>query len=254
MINDQKLPRRLRLSTRRDVERRVHELIWILRDKYRDIRLVGERVFNPLNLYSTQKYLESDKLGLVLRETLFHGYNAPVIVIRGKASRYYVVDGHHRVRVMLWLGQGVKGFLLDIPGYEPQYSTRINNIELINPPEKVSSPIINTWKHMVNIIHFLEKKHGRIAYVWREKILIEKLVPTEKIIGARIESLVDEPILVYKYNNKYYVIDGHNRVYKAMLNGVKQVDAVVFTLNTRIGIIETAERIGLKSFYDLDIK
>ncbi len=178
MNNYQELPKRLRLSTRRDVERRVHELIWVLRDKYRDIRLAGEKVFNPLNLYSTQKYLESDKLGLVLRETLFHGYNVPVIIIRGKASRYYVVDGHHRVRVMLWLRQGVKGFLLDIPEYKPQYSTRINNIELINPPEKTTSPIIN---------------------------------------------------------------------------GGKQVDSIVFTLNVRIGIIETAERIGLRSFYELSI-
>ncbi len=101
---------------------------------------------------------------------------------------------------------------------------------------------------MVNIIHFLEKKHDRISRVWKEKLLIKKLLPTEKIYYREMPSEIREPILVYYYNNKYYVIDGHNRVCSKLLRGMEDIEAIVFTLDTMIGLVNTAEKIGLRKF------
>jgi len=239
--------KRLRLSTRRDVERRLHEIIWILRDKYRVIRFVGERRIDPYTLFSTQKYLESDKLGLVLREVLYSGYYAPIIVVRGKNARYYIIDGHHRARVYLWIRTKINSFILDIPEYEPREKYHIWEIDLINPNEPI--PVwLSIWKHMVNIIHFLEKKHSRVARVWKEKLLIKKLLPTEKIYYREMPSEIREPILVYHYDNRYYVIDGHNRVCSKLLKGMEDIEAIVFTLDTMIGLVKTAEKIGLREF------
>ncbi|ABN69310.1 ParB domain protein nuclease [Staphylothermus marinus F1] len=241
------LPKRLRLSSRRDVERRLREIIWILKDKYKTIQYIGEKTLDPITLYSTQKYLESDKMGLVLKEVLFHGYDSPIIVIRGSMSRYYIIDGHHRARVMLWLRRRVKSLILNIPGYKPRVSIPIWEIELFNPLEKISS-WLNTWRHMVNIIHFIEKKHGGIAYIWKDKLVIRELITTQKIVPPPSRKIVEEPILVYNYNKEYYVIDGHTRACTKLLRGEESILSVVFTLEKKIGLVDTAIRLGKQKF------
>ncbi|MCD6301499.1 MAG: ParB N-terminal domain-containing protein [Staphylothermus sp.] len=241
------LTNRLKLSSRRDVERRLHEIIWILRDKYRDVRLVGEKRLDPYILYSTQRYLESDKLGLVLKEVLYRGYYVPITVVRGRDSKYYVIDGHHRARVYLWLRVKINAYVLDVPAYDPREKYHVWEIDLINPNEVIPK-WLSIWKHMVNIIHFLEKNHRRIARLWREKLPIRKLIPTEKIYYREVPSEINEPILVYYYDDEYYVVDGHNRVCTNLYRGINDIEAVVFTLDTTIGLIETSKKIGLREF------
>lgn len=241
------LPKRLKLSSRRDVERRLREIIWILKDRYLNIRYIGEKALDPNILYSTQKYLESDKLGFVLREILFHGYDAPIIVIRGIMSRYFVIDGHHRAKVMLWLRRKIKALVLDIPSYQPRLSIPIWEIDLLNLHQKVCD-WLNVWRHMVNIIHFIERKHSRIAHIWRDKIYIRELVPTQKMMPLISRRIVDEPILTYYYNGEYYVIDGHTRACMKLLQGKDVISSVVFTLDKKIGLVDTALKIGKKRF------
>ncbi|ADI31752.1 ParB N-terminal domain-containing protein [Staphylothermus hellenicus] len=247
MQGEDALPKRLRLSSRRDVERRLREIIWILKDKHKTIHYIGEKTLDPTTLYSTQKYLESDKMGLVLREVLFHGYDSPIIVIRGIMSRYYIIDGHHRARVMLWLRRKVKSLILNIPDYKPRVSVPIWEIELLNPPEKISS-WLNTWRHIANIIRFIEKKHGGIAYVWKDKLVIKELISTQKIVPAHPRKIVEEPILVYNYSKDYYVIDGHTRACTKLLRGEETILSVVFTLEKKIGLIDTAIKLGKQRF------
>jgi hypothetical protein len=40
--------------------------------------------------------------------------------------------------------------------------------------------------------------------------------------------------ILYKYNNKYYVLDGHHRISNQILNGAESVDARVYEPNFSI--------------------
>jgi hypothetical protein len=240
---------RLRLVTRRDVERRLHELYWVLREIYgRDIVIEGEKTLDPINLYTTQESLESDKLGLVLRKTLYEGYNVPIIVVRGYRGILYILDGHHRARVALWLRTPVNAYVLNIPLYRPrQRSLLIRDIKVINPPEHVPDPIVNIWRHMVNIIYFIERKHGGLAYVAKNKLRLRELYVTQKTITPKHlpPSVINEPILVYKYRDEQYIIDGHTRACIHLLFYTSEyINAVEFTLDKRIGLIDSAIKIG----------
>ncbi len=241
---------RLRLATRRDVERRLHELYWILREIYRgDIIVEGEKTLDPGNLYTTQPSIESDKLGLVLRKTLLEGYSVPIIVVRGYKGYLYILDGHHRARIALWLRLLVKAYVLNIPLYKPRLrSLPIKMIEFVNPPETVYDPVINTWRHMVNIIHFIEKKHGLIAYVTRNRLNLEELYATQKTITPKYipPGILNEPILVYRYGGEHYIVDGHTRAcIKLLLYNTGDIEVVEFTLDDkRIGLIDSAIKIG----------
>lgn len=241
---------RLKLSHRRDVERRLHELLWLLKTLYTNIGFFGEKPVNPSQLYSTQRFLESDKLGIVLRSMLFHGYNAPIIVIRGWKSKLYVLDGHHRTRVSLWLRISINSFIIDIPDYRRDDAILIKDMELVNPPNAPTASLIRIWRHMANTIYFLEKIHGKTAIVWKEKIPISELIATQKIIQSRIREkhILDVPILVYNYNNEKYVVDGHTRTCTNLLLGRETVNAVVFSFDERIGLLYTSEKIGKPRF------
>jgi len=55
--------------------------------------------------------------------------------------------------------------------------------------------------------------------------------------------------LVYKYNQEYFVIDGHHRVCREVLSGGKEVKALVFTIgNLEIGLLKTARMLGYDKF------
>lgn len=241
---------RLRLSRRRDVERRLHELLWLLKTLYTNVKFLGEKPINPSQLYSTQKFLESDKLGIVLRSMLLHGYNAPIIVIRGWKSKLYVLDGHHRARVSLWLRISINSFILDIPDYRRNDAVLIKDMELVNPPDTPSAPLIKIWRHMANTIYSLEKIHEKTAIIWKEKIPINELIATQKIVQSQIreKNILDEPILVYDYNNEKYVIDGHTRTCTNLFLGREIVDAVVFSFDEKIGLLYTSDKLGKPRF------
>ncbi len=237
--------KRLRLATRRDAERRLHEIYWLMKQSYTNIIVEGERILDPFNLYTTQEYLESDKLGLVLRETLLHGYNVPIIVVRGRVGRLYILDGHHRARVATWLRSMIKAYILNIPGYHKPWAKPITSIKTINPPITIDDPVLNTWRHIVNIISFIEQSHNKTPRLWMDKLKITNLYATQQLLEHSIpEKIIDEPILVYLVNNEYYVIDGHTRACLKLINGEESIRSLVFTIGETIGIIETAKLIG----------
>ncbi|MEM0003865.1 MAG: chromosome partitioning protein ParB [Desulfurococcaceae archaeon] len=210
---------------------------------------LGQRVYDPRTLLLTQEYLESDKLALVLRSVLFEGYNVPIIVITGKNGKHFVVDGHHRVLVYAWLRRRVLGYTLLIPKYSPRVARTLLEVNVINP---INTPVeLFCWRHIVNTTRFIEKQHGILAEVWFEEIPITKLKPTEPPIHGSPkphESSLNCPILVYKLNNEYYVIDGHHRVCVKLLAGEKNISSLVFTLGKEIGLVRTARTIGCIEF------
>ena len=54
---------RLKLATRRDIERRVQDLLNFYKREYRYAVFAGERSYHVKNLLFTQSFVESDKLG-----------------------------------------------------------------------------------------------------------------------------------------------------------------------------------------------
>lgn len=240
---------RLKLVFRRDVDRKLELLVDFYKEIYNYVVFLGERVFEPSSLYFTQDHLESDKLAVVLKSMLFEGYNAPVIVIINEKGSRYLVDGHHRTLISAWLNRKIMGYTLFIPRYKPRISRSILEVEVFNPPDVDTE--IQCWRHMVNIIRFLEKQHRIIARVWLSKIPINKLRPTElpALSLSDIHSVVDCPILVYSLNNENYVVDGHHRVCSKIIKGESDISSLVFTLdNQEIGIVKTAREIGYMEF------
>lgn len=240
---------RLRLASRRDVERRVVELLDFYRSEYGSCVFIGERSYTPHNLYFSQSYVESDKLGLVLKAVLFNGYRVPIIVVVGDKATQYVVDGHHRSIVYAWLGWRIPGLTIIVPKYKPRLMKTILDLELLNPPDTPSE--LACWRHIVNTVRFLEKQHGLYARIWLESIDIGKLKPTEPpIISPRPHpTSLHCPILVYKYGEDYYVVDGHHRVCLKLLEHSESIPALVFTIGGReIGLIRTARRINQREF------
>ncbi|MEM4717495.1 MAG: chromosome partitioning protein ParB [Desulfurococcaceae archaeon] len=240
---------RLRLVSRRDVDRKLELLIDFYKEIYDYVIFLGERAFEPSSLFFTQHHLESDKLGVVFKSMLLEGYNAPVIVIINEKGLRYLVDGHHRTLISAWLGRKINGYALFIPRYKPRIARSILEVDVFNPPDIDDK--IQCWKHMVNIIRFLEKQHKTIAKIWFSKIPINKLRPTEQLLtGPRgMYPMIDCPILIYNLNKENYVIDGHHRVCFKFMNGEKDILSIVFTLdNQEIGIVKTARKIGYIGF------
>ena len=240
--------KRLKLIEERIVERRLYEIKRLLSRQY-SVRFIGKKSLRPDILYSTESSLESDKLGLVLKSILFDKYYAPIIVIRGKHGRLYILDGHHRARVYLWLRELVDAYLLEALAYTPRVSVPLRDIAIVNPPVNIGEPY-RTLRHMVNIIYFLEQRQGLLARVWRERIYIHSLYATQSIVRARGEfsEELKIPPLIYRYKDEYYVVDGHSRICSILLSGWDMVDTIVFTLFKEIGLIKTCYALGKPRF------
>ncbi|MGB9827624.1 MAG: nuclease, partial [Thermosphaera sp.] len=103
---------RLKLSDRRDVERKTLHTLSLLNMKNLSPVIMGEGFVNPFELYTTQTHIEADKLGLVLQKTLFESYDVPIIVVIGKNAYKYIIDGHHRALVSLWMRKHVRAVLI----------------------------------------------------------------------------------------------------------------------------------------------
>lgn len=241
---------RLKLASRRDVEHRLEVLVSFYKERYGDVFFLGEKVYDPRSLVFTQDYLESDKLAIVLKAVLLEGYNVPIIVVSGKNGERYVIDGHHRVLVHAWLRQKVLGYTLLIPKYKPRVARALLEVNTVNP---LNTPAeLFCWRHIVNTIRFIERQHGTLADVWLEALPIKLLKPTEPpIYGSPSphELSLKCPVLIYKFNDEYYVVDGHHRVCTKLLADEKEVSAIVFTLGDKeIGIVKTARTIGCVEF------
>ena len=240
--------KRLSLIKEYMVEKRLYDIKRLLSRKY-SVRFIGKKSLRPDILYSTESSLESDKLGLVLKAILFDKYYAPIIVVRGKEGKLYILDGHHRARVYLWLRELVDAYLLEALAYSPRVSVPLKDIDIVNPPGNIGEPY-RTLRHMVNIIHFLEQRQGLLARVWRERIYIHSLYATQPIVRVR-EKFSEElkiPPLIYRYKDEYYVVDGHSRICSILLAGWDMVDSIVFTFTKEIGLMKTCHALGMPKF------
>ncbi len=109
----------------------------------------------------------------------------------------------------------------------------------------------------------IEKVHGIEAKVTREKVEIARLIPTQSKVYAdelrgRIHELkrgLAEPIVVVRKDARLYLVDGHHRVVAAYRLGIKELDAYVITVPSKVelGIEKLAKKKGLKSVRDIEV-
>ena len=92
--------------------------------------------------------------------------------------------------------------------------------------------LINPW-------HTLELRDKNIdnAELPVEDIKIEDLVPTQKYLTADniddVKDSLDDKVLkstISKYKGKYYILDGHHRIARRILNGEGTIKSHVYTV------------------------
>jgi ParB-like chromosome segregation protein Spo0J len=93
---------------------------------------------------------------------------------------------------------------------------------------------------------------------------VELLVPTQAhlsevkllVVLQEIKHGYNAPIIVIPYGGKYYIVDGHHRAFALWKLGFKEVEALVIKDGEDFvpGVVRTAEKSGLKSLEDIEIR
>jgi len=134
----------------------------------------------------------------------------------------------------------------------------VKNIILESVKNDVYSQLIEIAENVDSYEEF-EKIVIYYGYTKLKNIDIDLLINTEKVSGLPIVS--DSPISVGQdiKTNKYYIIDGHNRVKRAKEKGLKSIEAYVtrgkitrrggFSIDPETSIFVEENNINLKEFY-----
>jgi ParB-like chromosome segregation protein Spo0J len=106
--------------------------------------------------------------------------------------------------------------------------------------------------------------HGREFEVERRYLPLSLLVPTQRelseakllVVLQEIKHGYDAPVIVVPYGEKYYILDGHHRAFALWKLGFKEVEALVIKDGEDFvpGVVRTAEKSGLKSLEDIEIR
>ncbi len=134
----------------------------------------------------------------------------------------------------------------------------ITNADVIRSQIERASP-----KKVEKLKRTLEKIHGVRITVGRDKVEIDRLIPTQTKVYAdelkgRIHELrkgLAEPIVVIRKDNRLYLVDGHHRAVAALRIGVKELDAYILNVpeNVELGIEKLVRKKGIKSLKDVEV-
>ncbi len=134
----------------------------------------------------------------------------------------------------------------------------ITNADVIRSQIERASP-----EKVEKLKRTLEKIHGVRITVGRDKVEIDRLIPTQTKVYAdelkgRIHELrkgLAEPIVVIKKDNRLYLVDGHHRAVAALRIGVKELDAYILNVpeNVELGIEKLVRKKGIKSLKDVEV-
>lgn len=229
----------VRLSDEEYVSRLLAGLLERFSKRYSfSVRYAGLRRISPGILYSTEPFLESEKLGAVLVASLYHGYRVPIIVVLS-GGRMYIYDGHHRARVYHWLRKSIEAHVVYAGGYRPRVAVELPWTPIVNREAGVPEPL-RSIRHAVNIIWFLERTHRVSASLWRGRVAVDEIYATQPMVERLTGCRWWPPPLLYYYDRKHYVLDGHKRICCRIARGEREVDAILFTLGEEIGIMRTS--------------
>ena len=213
-------------------------------------------------LYATEKFLELEKLAIVLKKTLIENYDLPIVAIT-TGSEYFVIDGHHRCYAKYISGHSsVKAFRIFFKNYYPRFKYTWNSMEIITTNEHLPREY-DYWKTIVKYVEYYRRIYGKSVLVKYGRVYTDELVPTQPFIEkSKVRTLMKEreftnPIVVLEFGGKYYIVDGHARAYIAHIRGKESIEAVV--LKTKHipelapGTVKTAKLLALKSIRNIKI-
>ena len=128
----------------------------------------------------------------------------------------------------------------------------------IKEVEPIHDPIVLGWSRILKILKQYEALCHMQFYMRREKILLKNLSPTEpELLKSQIETITKllVPIVCIKYEDKYYVLDGHARCLRAKQLGLRSIEAIILLpqIPVHFGIVKTTREMKLCRLEDIHV-
>ncbi len=134
----------------------------------------------------------------------------------------------------------------------------ITNADVIRSQIERASP-----EKVEKLKRTLEKIHGVRIDVRRDKVRVDRLIPTQTKVYAdelkgRIHELrrgLAEPVVVIKKDSRLYLVDGHHRAVAAFRIGLRELEAYILHVPKEIelGIEKLVRKRGIKSLKDVKV-
>jgi hypothetical protein len=224
---------------------------------------------NVGDVIPTQPFLEKEKLQMVIQKVINENYSVPIILMEHR-GKLYIIDGHHRAYTSFILGNmEMDAIILKFPDdrdYKTVKEIRVGDMKVKMFKKKRSSGEIETSEESAEIIkmwekaaktalHF-EKIHNIEFSIVSKEIKTEDILPTQKMVDInKTDRLInkDVPIICIEHNQKFYVIDGHNRAFVSKKQGIPRIKSLILVPEKPVdfGIIKTAEKWGVRNLEDL---
>jgi IMP dehydrogenase len=210
-------------------------------------------------LFPTEDFLENDKLGLVLMKVVTEGYSVPIIAVR-RGENFFVLDGHHRSYVSRkLLRKSIKANVLSFPDgacYRDVVKRSLDDLPIKEVAE-IDDTIVRAWQRTLSILKHYEAMYAIPFFMSVERVFLKDLVATQAYVGrTQVEAIKKllVPIVCVEYRERFYILDGHARAYKAKQMGLKWIRATVLMPAAPIdfGIVKTAEELDLRNL-DLEV-
>jgi len=210
-------------------------------------------------LFPTEDFLENDKLGLVLMKVVTEGYSVPIIAVR-RGENFFVLDGHHRSYVSRkLLRKSIKANVLSFPDgacYRDVVKRSLDDLPIKEVAE-IDDTIVRAWQRTLSILKHYEAMYNIPFFMSVERVFLKDLVATQAYVGrTQVEAIKKllVPIVCVEHRERFYILDGHARAYKAKQMGLKWIRATVLMPAAPIdfGIVKTAEELDLRNL-DLEV-
>jgi len=203
-------------------------------------------------------FLENDKLALVFMKVVTEGYDVPIIVVR-RSEDLFVLDGHHRSYIARkLLKKSIRAHVLKFPGgasYRDVIKHSLDDLPIKEVAE-IDDMILRAWQRTLSILKHYEAMYGISFFMSVERVFLKDLVATQTYVGrTQVEAIKEVlvPIVCVEYKERFYILDGHARAYRAKQMDLKWIRATILVPAAPLdfGIVKTASEMGLK---DLNIQ
>ena len=246
--------RKVELAGLKDVPRRVDSVKRSLEIIY-GLRLGVDFEDVPVDrLFPTEDFLENDKLALVFMKVVTEDYDVPIIVVR-RNEDFFVLDGHHRSYIARkLLRKSIRAHVLKFPqgtDYRDVVKRSLDELPIKEVAE-VDDMILRAWQRTLSILKHYEAMYGIPFFMSVERVFLKDLVATQTYVGrTQVEKIKEVlvPIVCVESKERFYILDGHARAYRAKQMGLKWVKATILVpaAPLEFGIVKTANEMGLKN-------
>jgi hypothetical protein len=246
--------RKVELARLEDVPRRVDGVKRSLEIIY-GVRLGVHFEDVPVDrLFPTEDFLENDKLALVFMKVVTEGYDVPIIVVK-RSEDFFVLDGHHRSYITRkLLKKSIRAHVLKFPesaSYRDVVKRSLDDLPIKGVAD-VDDMILRAWQRTLSILKHYEAMYGIPFFMSVERVFLKDLVATQTYVGrAQVEAIKEVlvPIVCVEYKERFYILDGHARAYRAKQMDLKWIKATILVPAAPLdfGIVKTAKEMGLKN-------